>query len=123
MFLAETGSLGVPSTRATAHFQISRGCAVVTTLSEFRQRTLACLGNENSNKLVNLWHMLQFNARSFVTLVNDLADLESRARIEDPGLADHHNYSPYSSGEQGAAVNVGPQTGRPCAASDRGEIG
>ena len=80
MFLAETGSLGVPSTRATAHFQIRRGCAVVTTLSEFRQRTLACLGNENSNKLVNLWHMLQFNARSFVTLVNDLADLESRAR-------------------------------------------
>jgi hypothetical protein len=32
--------------------------------------------------------MLQFNAHSFVTLVNDLADLESRAEQRDPTLGD-----------------------------------
>ncbi len=50
----------------------------------------ACLWKENPNRFVTLFQMLQFNAHSFVTLVNDLADLESRARVEDPGLADHH---------------------------------
>jgi hypothetical protein len=48
----------------------------------------ACLWKENPNRLVTLLQMLQFNAHSFVTLVNDLSDLESRARSEDPSLAD-----------------------------------